>query len=69
MTLKEIIKNLESLGTPENITGMKRFGIVTQKAFGVSAPNLKELAKKKRKVAKSLKSKLQIKNRICLLIV
>lgn len=30
---------------PENIAGMKRFGIVTNKAFGISAPVLKEMAK------------------------
>jgi 3-methyladenine DNA glycosylase AlkD len=49
MTLNEIIKNLESLENPANIAGMKRFGIVTKKAFGVSAPNLKELAKEIKK--------------------
>ena len=52
MTINEIIKKLESLGTPENVAGMKRFGIVTKKAFGVSAPNLKELAKQIKKDAR-----------------
>lgn len=49
MTTKEIIKKLESLENPENIAGMKRFGIVAKKAFGVSAPVLKNLAKEIRK--------------------
>ena len=45
MTAEEIIKKLESLENPANIAGMARFGIVTKKAFGVSAPVLKALAK------------------------
>ena len=38
MTVDEIIKKLESLENPENIAGIERFGIVTKKAFGISAP-------------------------------
>jgi 3-methyladenine DNA glycosylase AlkD len=49
MTVDEIIKKLESLGSPENVAGMARFGIVTKKAFGISAPNLKEIAKEIKK--------------------
>lgn len=45
MTAPEIIKKLESLENSANIAGMARFGIVTKKAFGVSAPVLKEIAK------------------------
>ncbi len=45
MTVDEILKKLESLENPSNIAGMARFGIVTEKAFGVSAPVLKKLAK------------------------
>ncbi len=45
MKIDEIIKKLESLENPVNIAGMKRFGITTKKAFGVSAPVLKDLAK------------------------
>ena len=52
MTVDEIIKKLESLGTPENVVGMARFAIVTQKAFGVLAPALKELAKEIKKQTK-----------------
>jgi 3-methyladenine DNA glycosylase AlkD len=45
MTIDEIIKKLESLENSASIAGMARFGIVTKKAFGVSAPVLKQLAK------------------------
>jgi 3-methyladenine DNA glycosylase AlkD len=45
MTVNEIIKKLELLENPVNIAGMARFGIFTKKAFGVSAPVLKQLAK------------------------
>jgi 3-methyladenine DNA glycosylase AlkD len=53
MTVDEIIKKLESLGTPENVAGMARFAIVTKKAFGVSAPNLRLLAKEIKKQTKT----------------
>jgi len=49
MTAREIIKKLESLENPANIAGMARFGIVTKKAFGVSAPVLKNLAREIKK--------------------
>jgi 3-methyladenine DNA glycosylase AlkD len=49
MTTDEIIKKLKSLENPINIEGMKRFGIVAKKAFGISAPVLKQLAKDIRK--------------------
>jgi len=49
MTADEIIKKLESLENPVNIAGMERFGIVAKKAFGVSAPVLKEIAKDAKK--------------------
>jgi 3-methyladenine DNA glycosylase AlkD len=49
MTLDEIIKKLRSLENPANIAGMARFGIVTKKAFGVSAPVLKAIAKEIKK--------------------
>lgn len=50
MTIDEIIKKLESLENPVNIAGMARFGIVTKKAFGISAPVLKEIAKDVKKL-------------------
>lgn len=52
MTAREIIKKLESLENPVNIAGMARFGIVTKKAFGVSAPVLRQIARDIKKQAK-----------------
>ncbi|HQU82931.1 MAG TPA: DNA alkylation repair protein [Pyrinomonadaceae bacterium] len=52
MKVEEIIEKLKSLENPENIAGMARFGIVTRKALGVSAPVLKEIAKEAKKRAK-----------------
>jgi 3-methyladenine DNA glycosylase AlkD len=51
MTAREIIKKLESLENRQNVAGMKRFGITAKKAFGVSAPVLKEIAKDVKKQA------------------
>jgi len=49
MTVPEIIERLRTLGSPENVTGMARYGIIAKKAFGVTAPNLKALAREIRK--------------------
>ena len=51
MTADEIIRKLEALENPANVAGMKRFGITAQKAFGVAAPALKNLAKEIKKQA------------------
>ena len=40
-----VIKRLESMSKPENREGMSRFGIKTEKAFGISMPELRKLAK------------------------
>lgn len=45
MYCAEILQKLESLGSSENVAGMVRYGITPRKAFGVSAPQLKQLAK------------------------
>lgn len=45
MTAKQIVKKLRSLGSPENVAGMARFGIVTKKALGVPAAEIKQIAK------------------------
>ncbi len=50
MISSDIINRLESLGDPKNVAGMARYAIVTKRAFGVSAPQLKELAKQIKKV-------------------
>ena len=42
--IDEIIKRLAALENPENIAGMRRFGIVAKKAFGIAAPELKQIA-------------------------
>jgi 3-methyladenine DNA glycosylase AlkD len=49
MTINEIIRKLESLGSAKNVAGMARFGIVTTKAFGISAPVLKQFAREVKK--------------------
>ncbi len=51
MTSNEITTRLESLCSPENAAGMARFGIKTKKAFGISAPVLKQYAKEVKKQA------------------
>lgn len=45
MTVAEILKKLESLGSPENVAGMKRYAIDTPSVFGVTSPVLKQLAR------------------------
>lgn len=47
-----IVRELRSQGSAENVAGMARFGIVTKKAFGVPAPDLKRIAKNAKKTAK-----------------
>ena len=49
MHVRDVIRELESLGSPENVAGMARFGIVTPKAFGVPAAELKRVAKEVKK--------------------
>jgi 3-methyladenine DNA glycosylase AlkD len=51
MTVEEILRRLESIGKPENIAGMARFAIKTEKAYGVSAPDLKQFAREIKKAA------------------
>jgi 3-methyladenine DNA glycosylase AlkD len=43
--LDPILKRLESLADPRNVDGMARFGITTPKAYGVSTPVLKQMAR------------------------
>jgi 3-methyladenine DNA glycosylase AlkD len=42
----EVLQIIRSLGTPENVAGMARFGINTQNAFGVGVTVLRGVAKK-----------------------
>ena len=46
MVVEEILNELRALGNPANVAGMARFGICSPKAFGVSAPVLRALAKR-----------------------
>lgn len=52
MTIDELLKKLEELGSPDGVAGMARFAIVSDKSFGISAPVLKELAREAQKVCK-----------------
>jgi 3-methyladenine DNA glycosylase AlkD len=45
----ELLAKLKQLGSEKNRAGMARFGIQTDKAFGVSVANLRQLAKPYRK--------------------
>ena len=46
MSVEEILSELESMGNPHNREGMARFGINTEKAFGVSVYKIRAMAKK-----------------------
>lgn len=45
MDAKSILEKLKSISNPSSLEGMARYGINTDKAFGVSIPNLRNLAK------------------------
>jgi 3-methyladenine DNA glycosylase AlkD len=44
-TCEAILERLESLGDPKNVEGMARYGIRTSKAYGVSTPDIRRLAR------------------------
>jgi len=44
-TSVEILAQLKSLGSPENVAGMARFGINPESAFGIKVTTLRQLAK------------------------
>src|SRR5437879_7251566 len=46
VTLEKIIGEIEKRGDPKGVAGMSRFGIKTSNAFGVSIPQLRDLAGK-----------------------
>ncbi len=57
MEFDHIITQLVKLSNPEDIEGMKRFGIKSQKTYGVRIPELRKIAKKagkNHKLAKEL---------------
>jgi 3-methyladenine DNA glycosylase AlkD len=45
MRLEEILQKLKSFSKPENIAGMARFGINPKNTYGVSIPDVREIAK------------------------
>lgn len=51
MTADEVVDKLRSLGRPENIAGMERFGIVTGASLGIPTPVVKAFAKEVKKQA------------------
>jgi 3-methyladenine DNA glycosylase AlkD len=51
MTVSEVLEKLESLGSPENVAGMRRFGIETAESFGIAAPVLKQFARELKRKA------------------
>jgi 3-methyladenine DNA glycosylase AlkD len=44
--VSQVVRILRSRSNPRNVAGMARFGITSAKAFGVSAPFIRSLAKK-----------------------
>lgn len=51
MKVDGFLNHLASLGSAENVAGMERFGIISKKAFGISAPVLKQFARQVKKQA------------------
>ncbi len=45
MEPKEVVLRFEYLSNPENLEGMKRFGIVPKKGYGVPIPEIRKIAK------------------------
>lgn len=45
MIIDEIFQSLELFENPANLAGMERFGIFTKKAFGLTTPEIKRIAK------------------------
>jgi 3-methyladenine DNA glycosylase AlkD len=46
MQYEQIIKELKSLANPKAVEGMAKYGITPERAYGVSIPNLRKLAKR-----------------------
>lgn len=45
MTFEEVMKKLKSLSNPDAVAGMAHFGIYEEKAYGVSIPTLRKMAR------------------------
>jgi 3-methyladenine DNA glycosylase AlkD len=46
MEFEQIVKELESLSNPEDVKGMARFGINSEKVYGIRMPELRLISKK-----------------------
>jgi 3-methyladenine DNA glycosylase AlkD len=46
MRLSEVMNELKKMGDPAIVEGMKRFGVPPEHALGISAPQLRSLAKR-----------------------
>nr|MDO8079537.1 DNA alkylation repair protein [Candidatus Freyarchaeota archaeon] len=46
MQYNDILKRLETLSNPEAVEGMAKYGIIPEKTYGVSIPELRKIAKK-----------------------
>src|SRR5687767_13910958 len=51
MTVDKVMNQLASLGRPEIVTSMAKFGISTPKSFGIKTPELKQFAREAKKNA------------------
>jgi 3-methyladenine DNA glycosylase AlkD len=58
-SLRKTLDQLEALGNPKNVVGMARFGVIAKKAYGVSTPALRKLA---REIGRDQKLSLQLWN-------
>jgi 3-methyladenine DNA glycosylase AlkD len=56
-TVRRALTRLQSLGNPANVAGMARFGVHVKKAYGVSTPALRKLA---REIGRDQKLSLQL---------
>lgn len=63
MRCEEVVKRLRALGNPDAVAGMARFGINTKRAYGVSIPDLRKLAKEIGKDHKLAQELWKIDNR------
>ena len=44
--MRELLRELNQVADPSRLSGMARYGIATDKALGVSVPDLRKLARK-----------------------
>ena len=51
MTIDEVMDHLASLGRPDVVASMAKFGISTPKSFGIKTPDLKQFAREVKKQA------------------